>query len=362
MKKTKKMLALALAASMVLGNAVVAFAEDTTPGGTGTTQGAGTVEGHVNKEVLNVVLPTVTAGSSAFAYTIDPERLISGTTAAKYEGATFPSSNDTGVYFLTGTNTYANTSNAYQVINKSSCDVTLTVKAKATQNTANDIALASSSTVATTGTPNLYLGLKVGKGADTAISTTEATVTKTLAGTPTNFNIKVVTDQNGEKTYAYAEKADATTWKAINISLTGAVSNLDIAADTTAPTVDVTWSWAKAADGATVDTSDQEDYTVQPPQMTVSTAGLITISNLTAEKNYVSLTIMNSNGGPYHVNEAPCTWNEDNYSATDGGSLTCQLGDVWLGTLRGITTGKAILTLSDGTTLEVATNIPAATE
>ena len=87
MKKTKKMMALALAASMVLGSSTVAFAADgdPTPGGTVNVSGSGSVEGHVNKEVLNVVLPTVPSGTpSAFAYTMDPERLIQGTDAAKY--------------------------------------------------------------------------------------------------------------------------------------------------------------------------------------------------------------------------------------------------------------------------------------
>ena len=84
MRKTKKMMALALAASMVLGSSVVAFAAegDATPGGSGTVSGTGEVEGHVNKEVLNVILPTVPSDqASAFAYTMDPERLIQGTDA-----------------------------------------------------------------------------------------------------------------------------------------------------------------------------------------------------------------------------------------------------------------------------------------
>ncbi len=69
---------------------------------------------------MNVVLPTVSAGGSAFAYTMDPERLIQGTDAAKYaEGSVFPAAeSDTGVYFLTGDNTYSNESSAYQVINE----------------------------------------------------------------------------------------------------------------------------------------------------------------------------------------------------------------------------------------------------
>lgn len=77
MRKTKKMMALALATSMVLGSSMMAFAAegDATPGGSGNVSGAGSVEGHVNKEVLNVILPTVPSGSSAFAYTMDPESI-----------------------------------------------------------------------------------------------------------------------------------------------------------------------------------------------------------------------------------------------------------------------------------------------
>lgn len=362
MKNAKKMMALALAASMAMSSSAVAFAAegDATPGGTGTTLGTGAVEGHVDKEVLSVVLPTVEANKSLFSYTMDPERLIQGTDAAKYvEGAVFPAADaDTGVYFLTGENKYENTSSTYQVINKSSCDITLTVNVKATQNTAKDIALATSNIVATTGTPDLYLGLKIGN-TDQVVSTTAVDVKKTIAGTPGNFNI-AVKEESGQKKYVYQEKADASTWKAMNISMTGSVSKLDIEKDTTAPAVDVTWTWTKAAESDTADT-DVVDY-VAGPQMSVSTTGLITITGLTSAKNYKGLSIKNSNGGPYAINDAPCTWVEDNYSSENGGSLTCQLGETWLGTLRGVSTGEAVLELTDGTVIRVATNIPAATE
>lgn len=285
MKRTKKMAALVLAASMVMSSAMVAFAEDpVTPGGTGNVSGTGTVEGHVNKEVLNVDLPTVPVGTSAFAYTMDPERLIQGTDAAKYaEGTNFPDKNgDTGVYFLTGDDTYANTSNIYQVINKSSAAVDLTVEVIAEQNSAKDITLGTSTTPTGT-TPELYLGLKVGN-TDQAVSLTKASVTKTIAGTPGNFKIAVVTGEDGTtKSYAYQEKEDATSWKAMNISMTGSVNNVDIAADTTAPTVKVTWSWKKAADNATA-SADAVDYTgvpatsSVPSTVTIPASGDITVA------------------------------------------------------------------------------------
>ncbi len=266
MRKMKQGLAVALTATMVLGSAFTVLAEDT-PTTSGSTSGAGTSEGHVDKEVLNMVLPTVAAGTSPFAYTMDPERLIQETEGAKYDDFTFPAKDsDTGVYFLTGDKTYANTSNTLQAINKSSCDVTLTVKVKAEASVGNkDIALATSATPSTAedDPAELYLGLKVGNSS-TIVKTDEQTVTKTVAGTSSNF-ATTVKDKEGSKVYVYEEKADATTWKAINISMTGAVSAKAITADTTAPTVNVTWSYAKAATGATVDTEDQTDYTTTPP-------------------------------------------------------------------------------------------------
>jgi len=274
MRKTKGIIAAALTATMLVGNCMTVLADPVTSGG---TDGNGTSEGHVDKEVINVVLPTVAEGSTPFAYTMDPERLIQATDAAKYaEGTVFPDAEgDTGVYFLTDTNTYSNTSNTLQAINKSSCPITLTVKVKTTATAGDtDIALATSSTVATTGDPNLYLGLKVGDDT-TVVKAEEQTVTKTIDGVAANFEVAV-----SEGAYVYQEKADATTWKAINISMEAAVSELAIAATTTAPTVNVTWSYAKAATDATLAT-DVVEYSTAPAAPSVSATTVAVGGNIT---------------------------------------------------------------------------------
>lgn len=354
MKKTKKMLALTLAVSMVMGSSFAAFAEDNpaTPGGNGSTTAEGNVEGHVDKEVLKVVLPTVAADSSAFEYTMDPERLIQGTEAKKYaDGTTFPATDsDTGVYFLTAPNTYENNSKPYQVINKSSCNIELTVKAKATQNTANDIALATSDTVSTT-TPELYLGLIVGKmgtSTVTALSSTEATINKVIAGTPTNFEVGVKTNADGTKSYTYKEKASATTWKAVNIRMTGKVSDkVAITKDTTAPTVEVTWSWAKAADSATAAT-DAFDVTITPPAITLTSAGLVTVTGLTAEQNFESVKILVGDK-EWDMDDEVATWNTDNWDSENGGSFTVQMSDAWIAFINDNGgKAKAIINYTDG--------------
>lgn len=273
MRKMKKGIAVALTATMVLGSSLTAFASEVTTG-TGNTTGAGSSEGHVDKEKLNVVLPTVEDASSPFKYTMDPERLIQDTDGVKYgEDYEFPASaSDTGVYFKTGDKKYENTSSNLQVINKSSCDVTLTVDVEKVAGT-KDIALVASKDALTSATaPSLYLAVNVGKDAK-VVGDAKVTATKTIAGNAANFTTTYESNQ-----YVYKEKADASSWKAINISMTGAVNNKQIATDTTAPSVKVTWTWAKAADGATVDTVDQVDYTTDTAPSVPTTTFSMTAS------------------------------------------------------------------------------------
>ena len=241
--KLKRILAVAMATTMVLGMSMTAFAEPVT---SGTQDGTGAPEGHVDKSLVNVVLPTVPAGT--FNYTMDPERLIQVTSHEKYaEGTVFPeAADDTGVYFLVGENEYANASKEMQVINKSSDAVKVDVKVKVT--TADtDIPLATAALTDSETAAKLYLAAVVGEGenAETKIlNTSEQTVTKKLAGNPDNFEI-VVEDNDGTKSYAYKQKtAGLTAWKALKFSVKGAVTkDLPIASTTTAPTITLTWSY-----------------------------------------------------------------------------------------------------------------------
>ena len=337
MCKSKKFMAIALVATMVFGSSLTAFAED--PVTSGGSDGAGASEGHVEKEVLNVVLPVIPTGSTPFAYTMDPERLIRETAGARYaEGTTFPEAEgDTGVYFQTGEKTYANASNVVQAINKSSCDVKLSVTVKTTQNTAKDIALATTSAVATEGTPNLYLGLAVGT-TKTPVTASAQTVDKVIAGTPGNFETTVVTNDSGVKSYAYQEKADATTWKAMNISMEGAVSNLAIAADATAPTVNVTWAYAKATTEDGTAATDAVDYSTAPTEAAPSLTGSnsITINSSNAGKNLtIGLSLGAGAKAATAVTKVDCnggTITTDKYELTSSGlELKAAFVDAMLG-------------------------------
>ena len=275
MIKFSKVLALALAATMVVSSSVVAFAGDNDGGSTGT----GTSEGHVDKKKMNVVLPTIPSGSTPFAYIMDPERLIVETAGANHASVSFPASDaDTGVYFNTGEKVggdgddkdflvYSGTSAAQKVINKSSHPISLTATATATS-ADTDIPLVAKNAIADAEAASLYLGLIVGSENAVAIAKgTPATKTVTLAGVSGNFKTAVKTDGGYEyrvmtaaewaaannkeigegKDYADDAAALAAmeeTWKDADIQLEGAVTeDLEITAATTAPTIAVTWSW-----------------------------------------------------------------------------------------------------------------------
>lgn len=265
MRKLKKAIAITLAATMVLGGSLTTFAAGET---SGESVGTGTSEGHVDKKKTNVELPTIAEGASPFAYTMDPEGLVSGTDHAKYENAEFPTTGDTGVYFNNGKKggndadkenvVYANTSIALDAVNKSSHEIELTVKAEAVSK-ATDISLVAKDALTAATDASLYLGLIVNTETAVAITKdTAATKTVTINGTDTNFKIAAKTDKTGyeyrELTLAEYQALDGNsgktqddfdkTWAKASFKLEGSTTaNKAITSTTTAPDVKVTWSW-----------------------------------------------------------------------------------------------------------------------
>lgn len=318
----KKVAAIVLAATMVMGSSLTAFAADNE----GAADGAGKNEGHVDKEVVNVILPTTQAGqASPFDFITDPERLIQDTAGAKYDGFTFPEKdNDTGVYFKVGADTYANKSEALQIINKSSVNVTVTVKVKATENSDAEKKIPLAQSASTTKEAPLYLNLTVGKSG-TVVKADEQSVSKTIAGAKDNFEVVYDAEDNGG-TYKYAPKASATNWKALEIALDGAINKDYVAkAESAAPTVNVTWSYAKAEDSASVDTNDQVDYITGPSISIDTSAGTITINNLDGTL-FDSMTL-DDGTGTYGLSNANGNWDEWGDGLSD--AKVYKLGPGW---------------------------------
>lgn len=279
MVRFKKFLATAVAFTMIFGCSVTSFAADPDP-----VTGTGTSEGHVDKNVKDFVFPVTT--DTTFNYTSDPERLIQATSAAKYSGATFPAAaTDTGVYFLTDTDTYGNASNTVQAINKGAVDQVLTVNIKtaAAQNSDIDLAaayadIATEDAKTTDGTAKLYLGGLVG-GAELPISASGAEWKVKVVGNADNY--EVVYKDNA---YSFEKKATpAGAWKGVNIQVKGETTKKWALADTktTAPELTITWkvedvpSTEPSYNGTAVDVA----ATPAGPSITTKTATAVTGTN-----------------------------------------------------------------------------------
>lgn len=93
-------------------------------------------------------------------------------------------------------------------------------------------------------------------------------------------------------------------------------------------------------------------YYEAPPVFAATPQGKITVTGLTAKKNYKSITV---NGESIEGGDAE--WNMDNYDAAKGGDVEIQLGSTWIDWLTaGDLAGKAVdvvITYTDGTTATV---------
>lgn len=256
-KRFKKVLAGMLATTMVLGMSVTAFAATGDETGNGTGTGTGTFEGHVDKDVISITLPT--ADATTFSYIMDPEGLIAATEGANHSGSTFE--DGANVFFTSAANTYTSKSASLKVINKGTVAVDVTVSATTAAN--DDVAMADSDTFAEDNkAAQLYLGLNVAGKDAKAIKTAptdadvaaDATVTVGLSGNDANYEVKPNETGTG---YVYAAKENVadTAWNSFEFYLTGKCNpNGDYSTtDLSASDVTVTWSYAVRATDSSAD-------------------------------------------------------------------------------------------------------------
>ena len=339
--KFKKRIAVLLAATMVLGSTVTVMAYPVPDSGSAT--GTGTSEGHLNREIGNVVLPT-TVSENAFSYTIDPERLVSETNGAKHSGATFAgTSKADGVFFQTADNTYDSKTNEYEVVNKSTFPIDVTIKVAApAEAAATDIALVSANALTGATTPGLYLGLKVGA------TPSSETAVPVLFGTPAEKTLSVNAVKNNfeasvsNNAYVYQEKANVAdnTWQRTKFLLEGKTTNgadgaegLQIASNTTAPTLTVTWSWKKY--GASSITVTPSSMSTAAKSATISGVDGLTLTKAEVVKKDASKVTLTS-GTQY-------TYSNKVFSIPSGKEAL----------LNSATYAKFVLTYSDGTTVDI---------
>lgn len=326
----KRILAVGLAASMVMGSSVVAFAAE----GTGT--GSGSLDVVEKSDVFQVELPT--DSGTTFNYILDPTGVIKETNAAKYEGTTF--AENATVFFANaattegGATSYSATSDAIKAVNKSTMDVQIKVKASVAA--ASGITMSSTDTFDSADTTaGLYLALKDNdtNNADTAITTSGVELTSTIAALDDAYETKYVDGK-----YVKQLKADATGFEEYSFQLTGTCNPNGkwTGLTETPPEVNVVWSIA--------------DPTVTGPQITLSTNGKINITNFDG-------TLF----GSMSLNDGTQDW--PLVTGTDG---TWEWGDAvdakkeftlasnWMPSYLAGKTATVTLTLTDGSTITSA--------
>lgn len=249
----KRLLALTLAATMVMGSSVTAFADE------GSQTGTGDIEGIVNTDVFSVVLPTAT--DATYKFILDPQGLIEATNSAAYSGATFTGNN---LYFNSAADTYGDTSAVLTAVNKSSFGVDINLKATLTGYDGLTVASSASDATSETDDPAIYLAIKKEAGTvahDAATPSIELTNSATSEAIAVSDGVAAANvtmtlaapaaDENSKPAYVYSYADDEysyelnSAWEGnfngVAFALTGAINTYD---PTSASTVD---GWADLA-------------------------------------------------------------------------------------------------------------------
>ncbi len=349
---TKKIMAGTLAASLVMGSSLVAFAEDpAAPAGTGTSEGSGTVEGIVETDVYNAVLPT--ASETAYDYIADPQGLIRKTDAANHSGATF---GDGTVFFKNvngDTTSYSNTSDAATITNKSSKNLSVTVTATATPDSADGAAgIATSKTFESDNTSlEVYLGItdSVTGSTEKALTAAGVEMTAVLGAAPEEaYEYKY--DSTNSK-YEYALKSDVSSFVFADYSfqINGAANtNAEWKEDTAVPAVSIKWDVDLTDTAATVETPEQ---TPEEPAIALSgtysrenTANTFSMTGL-GTATVTKVEALNAEGEVFAAINSP-VYSVSGSTLTINGT-TAPWGAGAVGASRGIK-----VTLSNGKTIQ----------
>lgn len=133
-KKLKKMLSLMMAMSMVASMPTFALAAEEEAAAKGGATGDGGVEFVYNENVFQVVLPVESADDTRLDFILDPMQVIKETANQTGQKKLDENAEDATMLFPNvgedGAVTYSNISDAYDITNKSTFGITVTVDAK----------------------------------------------------------------------------------------------------------------------------------------------------------------------------------------------------------------------------------------
>lgn len=260
-KNLNRVLAFGMAAAMVFGSSLTAFADAGTSGAAVDITGAGT-EVNAKTDIFSVEVPTSDALTSTFKYVVDPEGVVAASKAAFGSDVTVNDNN--GVLFKNTDGTavsVSGTSDKLSIVNKSYKPVDLEVTFKV--GAADGITLSTTEDFSGDGdsAKAMYFGLKATSEVDKAfkvIGAGDATKYATfIKSDESEYEIKG-TNTSDTTTYAYALK-DATNAKgqSYDLQVVAAINrNLPL----------TTWQTTDGDGVVTAKTMPQITMTVKPTQ------------------------------------------------------------------------------------------------
>lgn len=249
----KKLMVFSMTGAIALSpmSAMAAETVATTSPAEGNQDGAGTLEGYVDKNVFAVVLPTT--DENTFKFTLDPQGLISASKDSSSSKTDFDSATveeGATLLFKHTDGSYGSKSNVLTAKNKGTAPVDVKVEADAT-NVDPSVALSSSDTFSDKN-PAIYLALTSGDTTN-AVDTDskKATFDASLLGVSAdNYEVKY---NNGTSKYEYTLKdsvADSE-FPTVDFNLTGAANaDADWSSVQGVGKVTVKWTLTKATDVA----------------------------------------------------------------------------------------------------------------
>ena len=363
--KMKKMFALTLGATMAMGTAMPVMASDPT-----------VTAPIYSFEKIDVVVPTT------YKVAFNPEGLTVKTDDS------------------TGTSTDQILSKNYGILNKSNKDMVCKVTLKVTdKNTgANKVEFVDSAddvTNAKDGEYKIHLVAVPADDTEVKVGTSPASADKDTAAASLDdvtmtkaADAKAVTLKGGENKVAFKllkAEYQAVAGSEVTLGSTSANDVKDnyeikalagtgkgITAFTFSGSMNAKADWTKLQSG--IEITSVYSPIVAPSDATVitgtgamievgtdmnlSSSGAFSITGLTADDNLASLSIEVPNGSTFAIDANPVELNMDNWSEESGGSITGQLGTVWMDYLRGESgTTKLKLTLVSGAIIEATATI-----
>lgn len=238
MKSFKKIAAVTMAATMLLGSSLTVLAA----GPTGGDTGSGSYEGYVDQtSVFSASIPTNAA--NVFNFFVDPNKLLEETGYARLTGKTADDFESGATLFFTRTGAekeFGKDSDKVTAKNMSSYDVNIEVSASITG--IDGITMADSATIGSdVQDPTLYLAIV--HDADTVVVKADegGLLTGTIEGKDENFEIQYNATK-GKYEYVQKDGVADTTWETYDFYLTGACGGTwtDEQAEAT-PEIALTW-------------------------------------------------------------------------------------------------------------------------